>query len=156
METTKEKAAKSPTDLDYAIQKYHEALDEFVKGNPEPMKLLFSMQEDITLANPFGGIKHGRQQVATGLEKAASFFKDGEAIGFQTIAKYVTTELGSIIEIETYRAKVSGRPEVIPIAIRVTSLFRPEDGVWKVIHRQADPLVNAEPNKFFLPKDDQG
>ncbi len=150
METTKEKMAKTTPDLDQAIQKYHQALDEFVKGNPEPMKLLFSIQEDITLANPFGGMRHGRQQVVEGLERAASFFKDGEATGFQTIAKHVTSNLASIIEVEDYRAKAGGRQDIIPISIRVTSLFRPEGGVWMVIHRHADPLVKAQPNKFFI------
>ncbi len=150
MEKTKKKIAKTTPDLDQAIQKYHQALDGFVKGNPEPMKLIFSVQEDITLANPFGGIQCGRQQVVEALERAASFFKDGEAIRFQTIAKHVTTNLASIIEVENYRAKVGGKQDVTPISIRVTSLFRPEDGVWKVIHRQADPLVKAQPNRFFM------
>ncbi len=150
METVKEKMDKTTSDLDQVIQKYHLALDEFVKGNPEPMKLLFSIQEDITLANPFGGIRHGRQQVVEGLERAASFFKGGEATGFQTIAKHVTTNLASIIEVENYRAKAVGRQDFIPISIRVTSLFRPEDGIWRVVHRHADPLVNAQPDKFFI------
>jgi hypothetical protein len=39
-------------DLDRLIERYHLALGEFVKGNPEPVKELFSHKDDVTLANP--------------------------------------------------------------------------------------------------------
>jgi hypothetical protein len=41
-------------DVDELIKQYHLALDEFVKGNPEPVQKLFSHREDVTLANPLG------------------------------------------------------------------------------------------------------
>ena len=40
-------------DVDKLIEHYHLATAEFVKGNPEPYKELFSHREDVTLANPF-------------------------------------------------------------------------------------------------------
>ncbi len=39
-------------DVDELIEQYHLALDEFAKGNPEPVKKLFSRREDVSLANP--------------------------------------------------------------------------------------------------------
>ena len=42
------------TDFDQAIEHYHQAANEFVKGNPEPYKLMFSHREDVSLGNPFG------------------------------------------------------------------------------------------------------
>jgi hypothetical protein len=41
-------------DVDELIEQYQLALDEFVKGNPEPVQNLFSHREDATLANPYG------------------------------------------------------------------------------------------------------
>ena len=41
-------------DLDELIERYQLGLDDFMKGNPEPVKELFSHKEDVTLANPFG------------------------------------------------------------------------------------------------------
>jgi hypothetical protein len=64
-------------------------------------------------------------------------------VGFDLVAKYVTPELAYIVWIE--RAKVGGRQEVSPLALRVTMIFRPEDGTWKVLHRHADPITTAQP-----------
>ena len=50
-------------DLDEVIEQFHLALGDFVKGNPEPVKQIFSHQEDVTLANPLGPPARGRDQV---------------------------------------------------------------------------------------------
>ena len=40
----------SESDLDLMVEKYHRALDAFVKGDPEQQKKLFSKRDDVTLA----------------------------------------------------------------------------------------------------------
>jgi hypothetical protein len=59
-------------DLDQVIEQYHRAAAEFIKGNPEPYKMVFSHQEDVSLANPFGPVARGWEQVAETMERAAS------------------------------------------------------------------------------------
>jgi hypothetical protein len=41
-------------DVDRLIEQWQRAAGEFVKGNPEPLKKLWSHKEDVTLANPWG------------------------------------------------------------------------------------------------------
>ncbi len=41
-------------DVDEALEQYHLAAQEFIKGNPEPYKMAFSHKDDVTLANPYG------------------------------------------------------------------------------------------------------
>jgi hypothetical protein len=41
-------------DVDEVVEQYHLALGEFVKGDPEPLKMMYSHREDVILANPFG------------------------------------------------------------------------------------------------------
>jgi ketosteroid isomerase-like protein len=135
----------SPHDFDAALEAYQRALGEFVKGNPEAVKRRFSHREDVTLANPLGPPARGWEQVAQTIERAASQFREGENVGFDLIAKYVTAELAYIVWIERAKAKVGGRQEVSPLALRVTMIFRPEDGTWKVLHRHADPITTAQP-----------
>jgi ketosteroid isomerase-like protein len=136
-------------DLDEVIEQYDLALDEFMRGDPEPVKKIFSHREDVTLANPFFPVGHGWEQVAERLERAASNFRDGEA-SFETVEKYVTPELAYLVRIERAKAKVGRSEELAPIALRVTSIFRPEDGTWKVMHRHADPITTAQPAESVI------
>jgi ketosteroid isomerase-like protein len=139
-------------DLDEVIEQSHLALGEIVKGNPEPLKMVYSHQEDVSLANPFGPPVRGWEQAAATIERAASNYKDGEIVGFESVAKYVTPELAYIVEVERYKAKVGGGEELAPISLRVTSIFRREDGVWKIVHRHADPITTAQPAESVIQK----
>ena len=131
-------------DLDQVIEQYQLAVGELLKGNPEPVKKLWSHQEDVTLANPFGPPVRGWEQAAARMERAASQYRDGEIVGFETVAKHVTPELAYTVEVERYQAKVGGREDITPVALRATSVFRPEDGTWKVVHRHADPITTPQ------------
>ena len=41
-------------DLDEVVEQYHLALGGVLNGNPEPLKMMYSHQEEVTNANPFG------------------------------------------------------------------------------------------------------
>ena len=142
----------STFDFDEVVEQYQRALGEFAKGNPEPNKMVFSHQEDVTFANPLGPAVRGWEQVAATLERNASQIREGESVGFEIVAKYVTPELAYIVWVERVKAKVGGREEIVPIALRVTTIFRPEDGTWKVVHRHADPITTAQPIESVLQK----
>src|SRR6266566_6161317 len=137
-------------DFDEVVARYQRALGEFVKGNPEPVKMMFSHREDVTLANPIGPVVRGWEQVAATGDRAASQLRDGEKVGYDIVAKYVTAELAYIVWVERVKAKVGGREEITPIALRVTTIFRPEDGTWKVVHRHADPITTARPVESLI------
>src|SRR6266567_2111069 len=137
-------------DFDEVVEHYQRALGEFVKGNPEPNKMVFSHREDVTLANPLGPPVRGWEQVVAAAERAASQVRDGEIIGFEIVAKYVTAELAYIVWVERTKAKLGGRQDLVPFALRVTTIFRPEDGTWKVVHRHADPITTAQPAESII------
>jgi ketosteroid isomerase-like protein len=131
-------------DLDMVVEESHRAVGEFAKGNPEPLKLLFSRREDATLANPFGPPVRGFDQAAATMDRAASFYRDGEVVGFERVAMNVTPELAYIVEIEKFQAKMGGSDKVTPVSLRVTSIYRPEEGTWKIVHRHADAITTAQ------------
>ncbi len=109
----------STTDFDEVVEHYQRALGEFVKGNPEPVKMMFSHREDVTLANPIGPVVRGWEQVAATLERAASQLREGEKGGFEIVAKYVTAELAYIVGLDRTKAKVGARHDLTPFALRV-------------------------------------
>ena len=111
-------------DFDEVVEQYHLALNEFFKGNPEPIKSFFSHRDDVTLANPLVGLPaRGWERVAATLEHASSQFTDGQIVGFETLAKYVTPELAYVLLIERDKVKVGRSEDTAPSALRVTMIF---------------------------------
>ena len=80
-------------DFDQVIEPYHLALGKIMNGDTDGYKQLYSHREDVTLANPFEPPARGREQVVATMGRAASHFRDGEIVGFEPVAKYVTPEL---------------------------------------------------------------
>ena len=130
-------------DVDQLIEQFNLAQGEFIKGNPEPMNDLFSDREDVTLNNPLSPPAHGWEQVAATMERAASQFRDGDIIAFETIEKHVTPEVAYVERVEPAQAKVDESEDFAPISLRVTMILRPEDGTWKIVHRHADPITTT-------------
>ena len=137
-------------DVDQLIEQFDLAQGELVKGNAEPALKLFSHQEYVTLNNPYGPPARGWEQVAAAADRAASQLRDGEIVGFEIIEKQVTPEFAYLVRVERTRAKVGGSEELAPIALRVTMIFRPEDGEWKIVHRHADPITTAQPAESVI------
>jgi ketosteroid isomerase-like protein len=137
-------------DFDRAVEASHEALDQIARGDPSGFFELFSEREDATLANPFGPPARGVGQIEEAGRRAASNYRDGKAVEFERFAKWVGADLGYILEIERFEAKVGGADEITPVALRVTSVFRLEDGAWKLVHRHADPITTLRPAQSVI------
>jgi ketosteroid isomerase-like protein len=130
---------------DLPLDEYHRAGLEITNGNPEVYKSLFSRRDDVTLANPFGPPVRGWSNVSATLDRAAESYRDGEVVGFENVSTVMGADLAYTVEVESYRARVGGADELTPVSIRVTSVFRREDGVWKLLHRHADPITAPRP-----------
>jgi hypothetical protein len=128
-------------DFGQVITEARAALDQIAKGNPEGYKALYSRGEDITLGNPFGGL---RTWLAAGCRATGAgrvplqrwrnhWFRDRHA---------ARDSRAGTVEIERLRAKVGGSPELSELALRVTCIYRREDDGWKLLHRYGDPRVS--------------
>ena len=136
--------------FDEAIEHHHRALDAFMARDTEPFKALFTRHPDATLANPFGGIARGWQEIPKRLDAAAANYADGEIIGIETITSEAAGNLGYTVEIERVRAKVGARGIFDSIALRTTSVLRREGNEWRLVHRHADPLVELQPAESIV------
>ncbi|HYN70346.1 MAG TPA: DUF4440 domain-containing protein, partial [Candidatus Eisenbacteria bacterium] len=85
-------------DLKLAVDESHEALDAFVKGDSEPLKALYSHEPDVSIANPFGPPVRGWQAAADTMDRAATYYRDGRATGFERMAEYATPGLAYVVE----------------------------------------------------------
>ncbi len=139
-------------DIDQTIEQFHAAANELRKGNPEPLLKMWSAREDVSVANPLGPAVRGREKVVETVTRAASNYREGEPVVFENIVKVVTPDLAFIVENERARASVGGSQNLATIALRSTTIFRKEDGVWKIVHRHADPIVSNQPVESLIQR----
>ena len=135
---------------DLPMEEYRRAGLEITRGNPEVYKSLWSRRDDVTLANPFGPPVRGWQGVSDRLDLAASHYRDGQDYEFENVATVITPELAYTVEIERIRTRVGDSGELTPVAIRVTTVFRREDGDWRVTHRHGDAITSMQPAESVL------
>jgi serine phosphatase RsbU (regulator of sigma subunit) len=127
--------------LQEVLGKYHLAMEELARGNPEPVRALWSRRDDVAFASAFGPAVRGWKQVSD----AILVVRGGEITSFERLAEYVTSDLISILEVERWRTKLGDSEELAPYHMRVTSTFRREDDTWKLVHRHADPIGDLHP-----------
>lgn len=120
---------------------YRRSLEAFIRGDPEPQKLLWSRRDDVTLANPLGPPVKGYDRVWEVADIAAAQVRDGEDLTIETISFVETPDLAYEVAIQGGRMKLGDADDMVSVALRVTSIFRREDEGWKIVHRHADPLT---------------
>jgi hypothetical protein len=102
--------AGASNDLDVTIAAVRQGLNAFIQGDPMPQRSLWSKHDDVTLANPFGPPRHGWSDVEKAIERTAAEFRDG-TVSFEEMSRVVTADLGYLVQIERWSAKVGGRDE---------------------------------------------
>jgi ketosteroid isomerase-like protein len=135
-----------PEDLQKTIEEYHRAEIAFQKGNPQPFKDICSHTDDVTIVGGMGGVEKGWARVEKRYEWASSkFSSDNDSEPQSEIVSLVaTSDMAYAVEIERSTTRMVGSSEVQRLALRVTTVFRREDGRWKVVHRHADQLMSAQ------------
>jgi ketosteroid isomerase-like protein len=137
------KLAPSSPPLEPFLAAYHQACEQFIRGNPKPMKHLYTKRGDVTLFYPWGGpALKGHGCLEEGMERSAATFKEGRFTQVERTTQYVTAELALLVEVWRFEARVGGTAEPVPGALRVTQVLRPEAGGWRILHRHADPMVD--------------
>ena len=140
------KAMLVPHELTLAIKRHQSAFNAFIRGDAKLWKEHCSRQDDVTIIGAWGGFEKGWvAQVEKRYEWAADRFKgaEGEAV-FENISLVVTPELAYSVDIERARVRLSSRDDFVPMALRSTTIYRLEDGSWKMTHRHADALVDIQ------------
>ena len=110
-------------------------------GDAGPRIALWSQNDPVTL---FGAVltKTGWREIAPTFEWLASRFSRCESFEYEVIAAGASGDLAYIAGVERTTASVGDAvPE--PYALRVTTVFRREDGEWKAVHRHGDPLPDS-------------
>ena len=126
------------SDFDRVLADWHDAHYAFMKGDPESVKAIWSHENDVSVANPFGGAVRGWNEVGAAVDRSVLTVGDGDVGEFEVVAQHVATDLAYVVEIEHFSSRPEGAPEAVPFSLRATMIFRRESGAWRLVHRHAD------------------
>jgi ketosteroid isomerase-like protein len=120
----------------------HEMELAFHNGDAGPRMRVWSHDDPVTL---FGALltKSGWDEVAPAFAFLASRFSLGESYEYEVMAAGASGDLAYIVGTEHTTASAGGAPPE-PYALRVTTIFRREDGAWKIVHRRGDPMPDSD------------
>jgi ketosteroid isomerase-like protein len=118
-----------------------DATNAFMQGDMERYLALTGHIAGFTLANPFGGPPKQYENRRPSLLAAAAYFREGKA-RIELVASHATADMLVLVMIEHQNGRVGGLPDQ-NWPLRVTQVYRREDGEWKIAHRHADPLHHA-------------
>jgi ketosteroid isomerase-like protein len=105
-------------------------------GDAAPRKALWSRAEPVTL---FGAAISGRgwAELEATFDWLGRSFSDCTSYENELVAAGASGDLAYHVAIEHSAVSVDGTPTVYEL--RVTTVFRREDGQWRTVHRHADP-----------------
>jgi ketosteroid isomerase-like protein len=114
-----------------------EAEEAFVHGDPRPRMELWSRRDPVTLFGAMGMSESGWEQLRGTFSRVASRFSKVSDFRLDVELVAVRGDMAYTLGFERFNGSIAGRP-VEPVTVRVTHIYRREDGEWKIVHRHAD------------------
>jgi ketosteroid isomerase-like protein len=113
-----------------------EAEQAFINGDPAPRLAIWSTQDPVTV---FGAMQSniGQDEVHRVFRWLATRFSNCTDYRFELVAAGASGDLAYTLGYEHISFSMDGVPAE-PWTLRVTHLYRREDGEWKIAHRHAD------------------
>jgi ketosteroid isomerase-like protein len=146
-------AAADDASLQAFLPQFEAGTSSFINGDPSLWKQQASQGDDVTLLGGWGAYKRGWNEVGPHYDWAAARFREsGAAVQVEYLASNVSGDLAYTVAIERSEVLIVGQDKPAPLVLRVTHIFRKEDGAWKLIHRHADPLMDKTTPDAVLQK----
>ena len=104
-------------------------------GDVAPRLALWSRRDPVTL---FGAALSGSgwEQLSADFATVASWFSDSQEYDVEIVAAGASGDLAYTVGYEHNVVSVRGTPSTY--TLRVTHVYRREDGAWRIVHRHAD------------------
>jgi ketosteroid isomerase-like protein len=118
-----------------ASKKFYERLNRMANGETNTFADVWSQGESATAMHPIGGRDVGWKEVENSFNQVAGVASDGKV----ELKDQLIRDLGNVafeVGIEKAQFKVAGME--VNAEIRVTNIYRKENGSWKMVHHHTD------------------
>jgi ketosteroid isomerase-like protein len=118
------------------LERQRMASDAMVAGDPGPFMSMWSRRDPVSVFGAWGPCKTGWDDLSQAFQWVGSRFSDGKT-SYPLEVIHAGTDLAYTAGYEHGQVSIDGGPPQ-PINMRVTHIYRLEDGEWKLVHRHAD------------------
>jgi ketosteroid isomerase-like protein len=127
--------------LEWVTTRLRDAEIAIHNGDAGPRRAIWSQRDPITVLGAWmTGTSHAEaEQIFSKLEES---FSDCTSYTFEVVSADVSSDLAYTIGYEHTASSIQGEPR--KYTLRVTQLYRRENGEWKVFHRHADTLQTTD------------
>ena len=116
----------------------HEAELALHNGDATPRRALWSRNEPVSVLGAWRNA-NGQQELDELFTSLAASFSDCTSFAFELQAYDVIGDMAYTAGLEHIAASMNGEPRTY--TLRVTQVYRRENGEWRVVHRHADAVL---------------
>jgi ketosteroid isomerase-like protein len=127
--------------LAWTQNRLREAETALHNGDPGPRLAIWSMREPVSVLGAARSAV-GQEAVRDLFRGLGDTFSDCTSYEYEIVAADVVGDMAYTAGYERTQASINGEPR--QYVLRVTQIYRREDGVWKVAHRHADTAPDSE------------
>jgi ketosteroid isomerase-like protein len=124
------------TTLSDAADAFFEAANRLLAGDATAFDPIWSKADDISHLSPTGESRTGRQAVIDGFARESQMGFQGTLVGDER--RFVETPDMGFLVCTQRTSGMTRDGQAIASDIRATTIFRKEDGHWRVVHHHAD------------------
>ncbi|MBV9919519.1 MAG: nuclear transport factor 2 family protein [Pseudonocardia sp.] len=126
------------------LPRHDAAHAQVVTGDPEAWLALWSRREPVIVFGAFGYVGTGREQVEATVRKASARLTGGSGYRNEVLNAQVVGDVAYTASLEHSLAPADGSTPA-EITLRVTQVYRLEDGKWRIAHRHGDIVAPTHP-----------
>jgi len=133
------------------LDRQSKAEEAIHNGDPKPRIEMWSTNDPVTLFGALGPCKSGTDELIRTFRWVASIFTNCIAYDFELVAAGVSGDLAYTVGYERSTRSLLGGP-VESATLRVTHIYRRENGEWKIVHRHGDmpPVDQSPPDEAII------
>lgn len=133
----------SSNEFDTFLKHRDEVASAYVRGDAAPLSQIVARELPATFFSPMGGHLTDAKAVAERYSKDAGIFEPEGESRLEILQSGASGDIGYWAGFQRATVKLRGQAEPQVMNLRVTEIFRRENGEWKLVHRHADMLADA-------------
>jgi NAD(P)H-dependent FMN reductase/ketosteroid isomerase-like protein len=129
-------------DFDAFMKQREHVAAAYVSGNTNPFDAMVPRTGEVSFFPPNGGSVQGAEEVISRYGTDAKSFAPGGHTNFDVLQSGCDGDLGYWTGIQHAYAYMGSTAKKVHMKLRVTELFRFQEGGWKLIHRHSDTAAD--------------